>query len=48
MFLIIQIVSPDFYASVWPYDVTKFALACAATWMGIGNFIMYRMVNFRI
>lgn len=48
IFLVIQIIAPDFYASVWHEDITKQALAAAATWMGIGNFMMYRMVNFRI
>ena len=48
MFLIIQVVAPDFYAGVWNEDITKTALAVAGTWMGIGNFIMYRLVNFRI
>ena len=48
MFLIIQIVAPDFYANVWHEDITKTALLVAGTWMGIGNFIMYRLVNFRI
>jgi tight adherence protein B len=48
MFLIIQVVAPDFYAGVWNEDITKTALAIAGTWMGIGNFIMYRLVNFRI
>jgi tight adherence protein B len=48
IFLVIQIVSPDFYAGVWNEELTKQALAVAGTWMGIGNFIMYRMVNFRI
>jgi tight adherence protein B len=48
MFLIIQFVAPDFYSQVWDEDITKKALAGAATWMGIGNFIMYRLVNFRI
>src|SRR5205085_892291 len=43
MFLIIQIVAPDFYASVWDEDITKTALATAATWMGLGNFIMFRL-----
>src|ERR671924_1245734 len=36
MFLIVQLVAPDFYASVWHHDVTKTALAMAAAWMGIG------------
>ena len=48
MFFIIQLVAPDFYASVWNEPMTKKALAAAGTWMAIGNFIMYRMVNFRI
>ena len=48
MFLIIQFVAPDFYASVWDEDITKKALAAAGTWMGIGNLIMYRLVNFKI
>jgi tight adherence protein B len=48
MFAVIQFVTPDFYASVWHLDLTKFALAAAGAWMGVGNFIMYRMVNFRI
>ena len=48
MFLVIQVVTPDFYASVWDKDLTKMCLAAAAGWMFIGNCIMYRMVNFRI
>jgi len=48
MFIVIQIITPDFYASVWNVDLTKMCLAGAAGWMGIGNFIMFRMVNFRI
>jgi tight adherence protein B len=48
IFLVIQFVSPDFYAHVWHEEITKKALAVAGAWMGLGNFIMYRMVNFRI
>jgi tight adherence protein B len=48
MFLVIQVITPDFYASVWHEDITKIALACAGCWMGIGNLIMFRMVNFKI
>jgi tight adherence protein B len=48
MFLIVQIVSPDFYGSVWKYDLTKTALSMAAAWMLAGNLFMYRMVNFKI
>ena len=48
MFIVIQIITPDFYASVWKEDLTKICLAGAASWMAIGNLIMFRMVNFRI
>lgn len=48
LFLVIQVITPQFYASVWHEDMTIQALAVAGTWMGLGNFIMYRMVNFRI
>jgi tight adherence protein B len=48
MFAVINYVTPDFYASVWHQDMTKIALGLAAGWMGIGNVIMFRLVNFRI
>jgi tight adherence protein B len=48
MFLIVQITAPNFYASVWDIPLTKQALIAAGVWMGIGNLIMYRLVNFKI
>jgi tight adherence protein B len=48
MFLIIHLVSPNFYASVWDIPLTKQVLFGAGVWMGIGNLIMYRLVNFKI
>jgi len=48
MFAVIQFLVPNFYGSVWNQDLTKIVLALAAGWMGVGNFIMWRMVNFRI
>ncbi len=48
MFMVVQVVTPHFYASVWDVPLTKQVLAIAATWMAIGNLIMYRLVNFRI
>lgn len=48
MFAVINFVTPDFYASVWHQDMTKIGLVLAGIWMGIGNVIMYRLVNFRI
>jgi tight adherence protein B len=48
MFAMVNLVTPQFYASVWDQELTKMALAMAGGWMLIGNFIMFRMVNFRI
>jgi tight adherence protein B len=48
IFAVIQFVTPEFYASVWDEDITKKALAVAGCWMMLGNFIMCRLVNFRI
>ena len=48
IFAAIQIVTPEFYASVWNEDITKKTLAAAGAWMMVGNFIMYRLVNFKI
>jgi tight adherence protein B len=48
IFAVIQFVTPEFYASVWDEDITKKTLAVAGCWMMLGNFIMYRLVNFRI
>jgi tight adherence protein B len=48
MFMIVQLVAPDFYGSVWHETITKIILATAGGWMAVGNFIMYQMVNFRI
>jgi tight adherence protein B len=48
IFAIINLIAPDFYRSIWHFDMTKIALAMAASWMLIGILIMYRMVNFKI
>jgi tight adherence protein B len=48
MFAVIHFLVPSFYASVWDQDLTKIVLLLAGGWMSIGNFIMYRLVNFRI
>jgi tight adherence protein B len=48
MFAIVQIVAPDFYGSVWQYEITKVVLGGAICWMLVGNFMMYKLVNFKI
>jgi len=48
MFAIIFFLVPNFYGEVWGEPLTKIGLTLAGCWMGVGNFIMYRMVNFKI
>ncbi len=48
MFMVINFIVPDFYASVWHEPLTKELLFGAAAWMAIGNVIMFKMVNFKI
>jgi len=48
IFGLLQMVAPNFYESVWDQSLTKIGLGCAGAWMAIGNFAMYRLVNFRI
>jgi tight adherence protein B len=48
IFFLLNIVAPDFYAVVWNQSLTKMGLTLAATWMILGNIVMYRMCNFRI
>jgi tight adherence protein B len=48
MFLVIQLIAPDFYGSVWQEHLTKLLLFCAGGWMCVGNLIMFKMVNFKI
>ena len=48
MFFVLKFMAPNFYGQVWHEDMTKMGLAFAGAWMLFGNFIMYRLVNFRI
>ena len=48
LFIVIQVTSPDFYASVWHEHLTKLLLGGAAGWMLIGNMLMFKMVNFKV
>jgi tight adherence protein B len=48
VFLLLNVMTPNYYASIWQYDLTKIGLGCAAGWMMVGNILMYRMCNFKI
>jgi tight adherence protein B len=48
VFLIVQLIAPEFYGAVWNEHLTKVLLFGALIWMMLGELIMYRMVNFKI
>jgi tight adherence protein B len=48
IFFLLNLVAPDFYASVWNQGLTKMGLGIAGSWMIFGNVVMYKMCNFRI
>ena len=48
MFFILKFIAPDFYGKIWHEDLTKLGLGLAIGWMMLGNFVMYKLVNFRI
>jgi tight adherence protein B len=48
LFIVVQVIAPDFYAAVWHETLTKILLGAAAGWMLLGNVVMFKMVNFRI
>ena len=47
VFMLVNFVSPDFYAAVWDRPSAPYVFGGALFWMGIGNMIMRRMVNFK-
>jgi tight adherence protein B len=48
IFAAVLYLTPDYYSAVWHETLTRVCLAAAGCWMGVGNFVMYRLVNFRI
>ena len=44
---VLTVFMPDFYAGVTDKKMTWYLLGFAAFWLGLGNFIMQRMANFR-
>ena len=48
MFLIIRVMSPEFYGAVDHHPAFQYSMAGIVVWMIIGNLIMRRMINFKI
>jgi tight adherence protein B len=47
VFTLVNFIAPDFYGSIWHEPATRYILGGALFWMGVGNLIMRRMVNFK-
>ena len=47
VFFLVNFVAPNFYGEIWHENATRYVLGGALFWMGIGNLIMRRMVNFK-
>jgi tight adherence protein B len=47
VFMLVNFVSSEFYAPAWEAPSAPYVFGGALFWMGIGNMIMRRMVNFR-
>jgi tight adherence protein B len=48
LFLAIQTLSPEFYGEVWGNPLVMPVLIGVVIWMGIGNLVMRKMINFKI
>jgi tight adherence protein B len=48
MFLLIQWMSPEFYGDVDDSPLLTYAFWGVVIWMGLGNLVMRRMINFKI
>jgi tight adherence protein B len=48
LFFAINAANPKFYGAIIHMSVTQYAIGATLVWMGIGNAIMSKMVNFRV
>ena len=48
LFTAIWFMSPHYYGDVWNEPYTKITLVLALLWMGLGNYVMHRMVRIRV
>jgi tight adherence protein B len=48
LFGLLLVIAPHFYGDVWQVAYVKPLLVAAATWMLIGDVVMYNMVKFEV
>jgi tight adherence protein B len=46
MFLILQLIAPSYYNKIWGDPIVVPVMVGFGLWALLGDFIMYRMVNF--
>ncbi|TGS87308.1 type II secretion system protein F, partial [Mesorhizobium sp. M2D.F.Ca.ET.178.01.1.1] len=46
MFLLLQLAAPTYYGQIWHDPLIMPVFVIFGTWALLGDFIMYRMVNF--
>ncbi|MBS1180875.1 MAG: Flp pilus assembly protein TadB [Proteobacteria bacterium] len=47
LFGALNVMSPDYYGSIWDKPMTTWGLAGAVAWLGVGNLMMKKMISFR-
>jgi len=47
LFLVLMVIAPTFYDGVWEHPLVKPMLGLAIVLMIVGDYVMYRMVNFK-
>jgi tight adherence protein B len=47
VYLLMSVTSPDYFNEVWGHPVMTLAFGLAGVLLLIGNFVMYKMVNFK-
>jgi tight adherence protein B len=47
LFGALNVMSPDYYGSVWDKPMTIWGLGGAVAWLGVGNLMMKKMISFR-
>jgi tight adherence protein B len=48
IFMVLNVLSPNFYGEVWNEPVTRYFIGGALFWMALGNLVMRKMINFKI
>ncbi len=47
VFLILNVIAPQYYGAIWDHPVTKPLLMGAVLWGMVGAVVMYKMINFK-